>query len=164
MGQARHLFVYFHSFLIIIPIQIEKSIDGVLGIQTRGLRMVGADETTELWRPPITSLLGMHENPFLFKSLLTWILQQIILSRIDHNAAYGSTLVAVGLTYLPNYERTMTLPIVTSQNLWSMGRNLKTGLFWAGSRCLMNCCYCTRTSDRFEQNRLGHKKFTLTGI
>ena len=29
-----------------------KSIDGVLGIRTRGLRMVGADETTELWRPP----------------------------------------------------------------------------------------------------------------
>ena len=65
MGQARHLFAYFHSFLIMIPIQIEKSIDGVLGIQTRGLRMVGADETTELWRPPITSLSGMHENPSL---------------------------------------------------------------------------------------------------
>ena len=28
--------------------QIEKSIDGVLGIQNRGRRMVGADETTEL--------------------------------------------------------------------------------------------------------------------
>ena len=28
-----------------------KSIDGVLGIQTRGRRMVGADETTELWQP-----------------------------------------------------------------------------------------------------------------
>ena len=30
----------------------KKSIDGVLGIRTRGRRMVGADETTELWRPP----------------------------------------------------------------------------------------------------------------
>ena len=29
-----------------------KSIDGVLGIRTQGRRMVGADETTELWRPP----------------------------------------------------------------------------------------------------------------
>ena len=28
-----------------------NSIDGVLGIWTRGGRMVGADETTELWRP-----------------------------------------------------------------------------------------------------------------
>ena len=46
-------FVYFHSFLITISIQIEKSIDGVLGIRTRGCRMVGADETTELWRPPL---------------------------------------------------------------------------------------------------------------
>ena len=51
MGQSRPLFVYFHSFLSTISIQIEKSIDGVLGIQTRGRRMVGADETTELWRP-----------------------------------------------------------------------------------------------------------------
>ena len=29
-----------------------KSIDGVLGMQTRGRRMVGADITTELWLPP----------------------------------------------------------------------------------------------------------------
>ena len=42
---------YFRSFLVTISIQTEKSIDGVLGIQTRGRRMVGADETTELWRP-----------------------------------------------------------------------------------------------------------------
>ena len=32
----------------------KKSIDGVLGIRTRGRRMVGADETTELW------LFGLH--------------------------------------------------------------------------------------------------------
>ena len=32
-----------------------KSVDGVLGIRTRGRRMVGADETTELWWPPIDS-------------------------------------------------------------------------------------------------------------
>ena len=51
MGQSRPLFVYFRSFLITISIQIEKCVDGVLGIQTRGRRMVDADETTELWRP-----------------------------------------------------------------------------------------------------------------
>ena len=50
MGQSRPLFVYFRYFLITISI-IEKSIDGVLGIRTQGRRMVGADETTELWRP-----------------------------------------------------------------------------------------------------------------
>ena len=43
-------FVYYCSFLVTISIQIEKSIDGVLGIRTRGLRMVGADKTTELWQ------------------------------------------------------------------------------------------------------------------
>ena len=51
---ANHgLFLFiFCSFLITISIQIEKSVDGVLGIRTRGRRMVGTDETTELWRPP----------------------------------------------------------------------------------------------------------------
>ena len=28
----------------------EKSIDGVLGTQTRSSKLVGADESTELWR------------------------------------------------------------------------------------------------------------------
>ena len=46
------LFLFFRSFLVKISIQIEKSIDGVLGIRTWGHRMVGADDTTELWRPP----------------------------------------------------------------------------------------------------------------
>ena len=55
MGQSRSLFVYFRSFLIIISIQIEKSIDGVLGIRTRGCNMVGADETTELWLTNVSS-------------------------------------------------------------------------------------------------------------
>ena len=32
----------------------EKSIDGVLGIRIRGGRMVGADESTELWRHPFS--------------------------------------------------------------------------------------------------------------
>ena len=31
----------------------EKSVAGVLGTQTRGGKMVGADESTELWRHPI---------------------------------------------------------------------------------------------------------------
>ena len=51
MGQSRPLFVYFRSFLT-ISIQIEKSIDGVLGIRTQGRSMVGTDETKELWQPP----------------------------------------------------------------------------------------------------------------
>ena len=50
MGQSRPLLVYFRSLLVTISIKIEKSIDGVLGIRTWGHRMVGADETTEIWR------------------------------------------------------------------------------------------------------------------
>ena len=60
MGQSRPLFVYFCSFLITISIQIEKSIDGVLGIWTRGRAMVGTDKTMELWRP--TPVLGFFAS------------------------------------------------------------------------------------------------------
>ena len=57
-GQSRPLFDYFRSFLVTISIvQIEKSIYGVLWIRTRGRRMVGADKTTELWRPHFLLLL-----------------------------------------------------------------------------------------------------------
>ena len=53
LGQSRPLFVYFCSFLVKISIiQIEKSIDGVLGIRTWGRTMVGTKEIMELWRPP----------------------------------------------------------------------------------------------------------------
>ena len=54
MGQSRPLFrFYFCPFHTTNQLQIEKSVDGVLGIRTRGRNMVGADETTELWRPPL---------------------------------------------------------------------------------------------------------------
>ena len=36
---------------------MEKSIAGVLGILTRGRRMVGADKTMELWRPPKSTFI-----------------------------------------------------------------------------------------------------------
>ena len=50
MAQSRSLFVYFRPFLFTIStIQIEKSEDCVLGIRTRGRRMVSADESMELW-------------------------------------------------------------------------------------------------------------------
>ena len=48
MGKSQPLFVYFCSFLVTISIQIEKSVDGVLGIQTRGCRIVGTDKTMDL--------------------------------------------------------------------------------------------------------------------
>ena len=94
MGQSRPLFVYFRHFLYTISIiQIEKSVDGVLGTRTRGRRMVGADETTELWRPPkcqafllkgeviicpamvnsIVSLLSAHKIVRLFCHHLLWL-------------------------------------------------------------------------------------------
>ena len=73
MGQFRPLFVYFRPFLITISrIQIEKSIDGVLGNQTHGCQMVGADKNTELWRPPncffIPSTHLLHRHPLVYNT------------------------------------------------------------------------------------------------
>ena len=38
-------FLFLSSSIKISAIQIEKSVDGVLGIQTHGRRIVGADDT-----------------------------------------------------------------------------------------------------------------------
>ena len=52
MGQTRPLFVYFRPFLNSMTITVQnltiKSVDGVLGTRTRGGKMVGADESTEI--------------------------------------------------------------------------------------------------------------------
>ena len=61
MGQARPLFVYFLFFSndkYSTNTINENSIDGVLGTRTRGGRMVGADESTELWRHPLLGLIS----------------------------------------------------------------------------------------------------------
>ena len=53
MGQSRPVFCLFSFFSCCNFNNTNwKSIDGVLGIQTWGCRMVGADETTELWWMP----------------------------------------------------------------------------------------------------------------
>ena len=43
-------------------IQIEKSIDNVLGTWTRGGKMEGADESTELWRHPYLNYFFMNST------------------------------------------------------------------------------------------------------
>ena len=53
MDQSRLLFLLFSFFsCYIFKNTIEKSADGVLWIRTQGRKMVGTDETTELWRTP----------------------------------------------------------------------------------------------------------------
>ena len=67
-GPIPAFFVYFHSFLVTILItQIEKIVDGVLGIWTRGCRMVVADETMELWRP-----LLLQDIRLLYSEQWSW--------------------------------------------------------------------------------------------
>ena len=50
-------------------IHIDKSIDGVLGTRTRGGRMEGAGESTELWRHPILRICCMYYNPIQWAHL-----------------------------------------------------------------------------------------------
>ena len=71
----------------ISTIQIEKSIDGVLGIQTQGHRMVGADKTTELvWPPPascafnwVSSEVIVLEPCKLSTYVPTWLITHVII-------------------------------------------------------------------------------------
>ena len=68
MGQSRPLFVYFRPFLITISIiQIEKSVDGVLGIRTQGRRMVGTDETTELCFRLFNAVNKVNSKQMIYK-------------------------------------------------------------------------------------------------
>ena len=53
--------VYYRPFLIPIAITISIQIEKSVNIRTQGRRMVGADETTELWRPPHNFFLS-HLN------------------------------------------------------------------------------------------------------
>ena len=48
---ASFLFI-FVLFLLQFQYKLKKRVDGVLGIRTRGRRLVGADKTTEIWWPP----------------------------------------------------------------------------------------------------------------
>ena len=56
MCQTRPLFIYFRSFHMTnigsTNTIYDKSVDGVLGTQTRCSRIVGTDESTELWLQP----------------------------------------------------------------------------------------------------------------
>ena len=42
----------------------DKSVDGVLGSQTQGGRMEGADGSTELWRHPLLEMLHATKVAF----------------------------------------------------------------------------------------------------
>ena len=88
MSRTRPLFVYFHSFHSTNLTFNDNSKDGVLGTQTQGGRMVGADESNELWWHPYikmllslvnvyfksneqNALLGIETNPRLLKDI--WV-------------------------------------------------------------------------------------------
>ena len=92
-GQSRPLFVYFRFFLITISKQIEKSLDGVLGIRTWGRNMVGANKNNELWRPPPGHT--MLNTPVLVRKLFA------IISGLFNNwnrivaAFFTSALIAI---------------------------------------------------------------------
>ena len=66
MGQSQPLFVYFRLFYKTqTKYNLITSIDGVLGTQTRGGRIEGADKSTDLWWSPMQLLKnGPTPAPF----------------------------------------------------------------------------------------------------
>ena len=62
MGQSRPLFLYFLATVSIM--QIEKCVDGLLGIRTRGCTLVDAEDTTEHGGPVsiITIVILKHKK------------------------------------------------------------------------------------------------------
>ena len=60
MGHPGLFLFIFVLFSLQSQYKMEKSVDGVLGIRTRGRRMVGADETTELCCHPDAAMLLME--------------------------------------------------------------------------------------------------------
>ena len=83
---------------------MKKSIDGVLGIRTRGRRMVGADETMELWRPPIfnffvkaSTIVKKWANPGLFLfTFVHFLFQQQTLIQFQHFKLKKALMVCLG--------------------------------------------------------------------
>ena len=80
----RGLFLFIFILLLLqFQCKLKKSVDCVLGIRTRGCRMVGVDETTELWRPPMIylSLILSLSSSLIFSSLRFTFLSQISSTR-----------------------------------------------------------------------------------
>ena len=61
MGQTQPFLFIFVIFSTNLTINY-KSVDGVLGTQAQGGRMVGADKSTELWRHPYGNFLVCCNN------------------------------------------------------------------------------------------------------
>ena len=85
MGKTRPLYEFFRPSINIMKNIVQnltingRGIDGVQGIRTRDRRMVGADESTELWRPR-TDFFLKWANPSLF-----WHLFLVFTSKHHYN-------------------------------------------------------------------------------
>ena len=107
---------YFCSFLVTISIQIEKSIDGVLGIRTWGRRMVDADKTTELWRPPqdfanvewtIKILVWFNPKQWSKRSAVQWYLplqSKLVFSDLTHGLCILSIANQWWLNFFQDFD------------------------------------------------------------
>ena len=60
----------------------DKSVDGVLGIRTRGGRMVGADKSTQLWRHPLMYYFWQ------FRAEHTYVVAKAVRRFVCRNLAY----------------------------------------------------------------------------
>ena len=79
-----------------------KSIDGVLGILTRDCKMVGADESTELWRPPNIMFFILHMLfwDYVVRTIFSYL---DVIKRFRHYAAlcYWAGVILLGFITYP---------------------------------------------------------------
>ena len=80
------LFLFiFVPFSLQFQYKLKKSIVGMLGIRTWGHRMVGADNTMELWRPLILMLATLMLATLMLATLMLAIyLILMVVVRYDH--------------------------------------------------------------------------------
>ena len=85
-----------------------SAVDDELGIQTRDHRMVGVDESDEVWKPPYLDLL--FEVVFRFSTTIT------IMIKSDHVCYREIDVDFQGRYGKPNYSIKVNLSITASFN------------------------------------------------
>ena len=90
--KSSHQHLLLNKYLLLtVFFSKKRSLDVVLGIRTRGRRMVGAYETTELWRPPnyLTNYCQLFEEKTKIKKKRPGIAHLNILLSVPNGKCTG---------------------------------------------------------------------------
>ena len=136
IGPIPASFCLFSSFFVTISIiKIEKSIDGVLGIWTWGRKMVGADKTMELWRPP----------------KLCWHLKQNILDVRTHKVLLHHYIVMMTPQWIDQSEDTFL-----TYYFWTTGIKFGSGRITNCAKLMSKICNSNTTMNWSIRGYVSH--------